>query len=138
MSGYIIHPSLLKTATSCILITVGDLGLIVAVILAVVCVTRTLVQEEITRPLRLAVIDGFTLKLTKKHELHWTGSGDKGKLTYLIHCIYCTGFWVAATLGTIAAIWHTNHAIRACYFILALAEAGPRALSLLNKWTGDR
>lgn len=133
-----IHLSLLKTATSCILITVGDLALVVAVVLAVVCVTRTIVQEEITRPLRLAIIDGFTVKLTKKHELHWTGSGDKGKLTYLVHCIYCTGFWVAVALGTPAAIWPHNRVLHSCYAVLALAEAAPRALSLLNKWTGDR
>lgn len=116
-----------------------DVGYALATLLAVMCVTRSIVQEEIFRPLRLAMITGFTIKLPRNKELHWDGGGDKGKLAYLVHCIYCTGFWVSIALG-IPIIYATHphtHPVTAAILTLALAEAAPRCLSLINKWTGD-
>lgn len=116
-----------------------DVGYALALILAVMCVTRSIVQEEIARPFRLMVINGFTIKLPKNKEFHWDGSGDKGKLSYLVHCIYCTGFWASVLLGPsfIYATHPHTHPIVAAILTLALAEAAPRCLSLINKWTGD-
>lgn len=50
--------------------------------------TRLVVEDEITSPMRLWFARRF-------------GAGSK--LTYLVHCRWCTGMWVSAALCVFAA-----------------------------------
>lgn len=97
-----------------------DPVILIVLILATMRLTRGLVWDKITMPIRALVI--------KK-----TGSGW---LSYLIHCVFCVGFWAAITVVIPYIIWPTNKWLFACYLILAVAEVAPRLLNWEPRTTG--
>jgi len=104
--------------------------------LAAMRLTRGAVWDKITEGLRRTVIVGITfpdkrfwrlLRLANKQL--WKGSGVGGRLSYLVHCIFCTGFWLSATVVIPNSLWPDSQFLRTCYLILAIAEAAPRLLA---------
>lgn len=104
------------------LISVVDLLALLVITLAVMRVTRLIVWDKITLPLRQKIM---------------AANGDNGMITYLIHCIYCTGFWVTVAMVTPYLILGHNKILLGAYSILAIAEAAPRLLAYEPR-TGDR
>jgi hypothetical protein len=64
------------------------LVLLLVLSLAGARITRLVVEDEITGPMRVWFVRRF-------------GSGSR--LTYLVHCRWCTGMWVSAGLCVFAA-----------------------------------
>lgn len=93
---------------------------LIVLILATMRLTRLAVLDKISMPIRAWII--------KK-----TGNGW---LTYLVHCVFCAGFWAAAIVGTSYIIWPSNKWLFACYLILAVAEVAPRLLNWEPRTTG--
>ena len=105
---------------------------LIVLILATMRLTRLVVWDKITLPIRKMIISGITIK--KKRI--WKGSGVGGKLSYLIHCVFCAGFWAAVPIGTSYIIWPSNKWLFSCYLILAVAEVAPRLLNWEPRTTG--
>lgn len=70
-----------------------ELILVLALVtLASARVTRMIVVDKIGEPIRTRIVK-------------WRG--ETSALTYLVHCTWCTGMWVSATL--VAAVWWPAH-----------------------------
>lgn len=96
------------------LISVVNLLSFIVITLAVMRVTRIIVWDKITLPLRQKI-------------MAW--NGDNGIITYLVHCVYCTGFWVGAAMVTLYALLPHSEILFWAYAALAVAEAAPRLLN---------
>lgn len=59
-----------------------DAVTLVLLALAVARLTRVVVADEVTAPLREAIVKRL-------------GDPDTSKLSYLVHCPWCTGFWLS-------------------------------------------
>lgn len=119
----------LKADIYCTLIFVISPLMLVVLTLATMRLTRLVVWDHITLKMRRTIVTGFTIGITKKHSIYWSGSGTQGKLNYLVHCVTCTGFWAAVIAVPPLVIWPTNRWLQACYYILAIAEVAPRLLN---------
>lgn len=95
------------------LISVVDLLEFVVVTFAVMRVTRLIVWDKITLPVRQKIL---------------AANGDNGMITYLIHCIYCTGFWIAVIMVSLYLIYPSK-ILFGIYAVLAVAEIAPRVLA---------
>lgn len=93
---------------------------LIVLILATMRLTRLAVLDKISMPIRATII-------------RKTGNGW---LTYLIHCVFCAGFWAAAIIVIPFTIWPSNKWLFACYLILAVAEVAPRLLNWEPRTTG--
>lgn len=102
---------------------------LIVLILATMRLTRLAVWDKITLPVRATVIKGFHLKIRKLTLWKWGGSGIEGKITYLVHCVFCAGFYAAALVVFPHTIWPHNKWLEACYLTLAVAEVAPRLLN---------
>lgn len=102
---------------------------LIVLILATMRLTRLAVWDKITLPVRATIIKGFHLKIGKLTLLKWKGSGVEGWLTYLVHCVFCAGFYASAAVVTSYSLWPTNQWLLACYYTLAIAEVAPRLLN---------
>ncbi len=62
--------------------------------------TRLIVKDKITEPIRAGIA-----RRLKQPEFSESGRqiSEGSRLTYLIHCGWCTGMWVSAAVG--AAAW---------------------------------
>jgi uncharacterized protein DUF1360 len=97
--------------------------------LATMRLTRVIVLDKITQPVRKLAVAGFSIKIRKWHLYTWRGSGIHGWLSYLIHCVFCAGFWAATIVITSHILWPHNKWLNAAYLILAIAEIAPRLLN---------
>jgi len=79
----------------------------------------------VMRTTRLGVLDNITLPL---RALILKKTGLNSKLSYLVHCVFCFGFW-ASFIIIPHLIWPTNKWLNTCYLILAVAELAPRLLN---------
>jgi uncharacterized protein DUF1360 len=104
---------------------------LIVLILATARLTRLVAWDKITLPVRKAIISGITIK---KKQI-WKGSGVGGKLSYLVHCVFCVAFW-ASFIVIPNVIWPSNKWLFACYLILAVAEVAPRLLNWEPRTTG--
>lgn len=68
---------------------IGPLELLVTV-LAVARVTRFVVADNLTEPLRTWVVGRF---------------GEESKLAYLVNCFWCTSIWVGAPIAGVAFLF---------------------------------
>lgn len=98
--------------------------------------TRLAVWDKIMLPARKIIITGFTWKIKKLTLLRWAGSGISGWLTYLIHCVFCAGFWASVAVVLPFSLWPDNKHLHTCYLILAIAEVAPRLLNWEPRTTG--
>lgn len=105
---------------------------LIVLILATMRLTRLVVLDKITMPARKIIISGIKVNDTQI----WKGSGLNGNLTYLVHCVFCTGFYAAIITVIPHIIWPTNKWLFACYLILAVAEVAPRLLNWEPRTTG--
>lgn len=85
------------------------------IILASARLVRLIVWDKITQPLR-----GYAVKVT----------GVGSWLAYLLHCIYCTGFWAPLLIIAPYLVWGMTPWLFTCCLILAVAEAAPHLLEL--------
>lgn len=102
---------------------------LIVLIFATMRITRLAVWDKITLPMRALVINGFHLKLGKLTLAKWKGSGLGGWLTYLVHCVFCAGFYASAAAVIANTLWPHNGWLFACYLTLAVAEVAPRLLN---------
>lgn len=102
---------------------------LIVLILATMRLTRLAVWDKITLPMRATVINGFHLKVGKLTLLKWKGSGVEGWLTYLVHCVFCAGFYASVAVVIAYSLYPTNRWLFACYLTLAVAEVAPRLLN---------
>lgn len=102
---------------------------LIVLILAAMRLTRLGVWDKITLPMRVTVIQGLHWKIGKLTLAKWKGSGLGGKLTYLVHCVFCAGFYAAALVVFPYTAWPHNRWLEACYLTLAVAEVAPRLLN---------
>lgn len=86
-----------------------DIITFLLVLLATIRVTRLLVTDKIGEPLRRWI-------------LGW--SGEKGWATFLIHCPWCTGYWVALPATAALATWTT----------ILESDALPPVIDFLGWW----
>lgn len=100
--------------------------------LAAMGLTRIIVRDKITMPFRRLIVNGIK---TKKRVI-WKGSGVNGWLTYLIHCVTCTGFWSTAAVVGSWLLWPDNQALTAAHLILAVAWLAPSLMNLEDRATG--
>lgn len=91
-----------------------NLMTLVILLLATMRLTRIVVWDKITLPVRRAILQK---------------TGLDSWLSYLVHCVTCTGFWSAALVVGSWALWPTNRVLHAIYIILAVAEVAPRLLN---------
>lgn len=92
--------------------------------------TAILITVASARLIRLAVWDKITEPLrgwvVKKYKV--------GSLpAYLVHCIYCTGFYAPLLILIPYLIWGMTPVLYTCCLILAVAEAAPHLLELTPK-----
>lgn len=80
--------------------------LLLVLSLAVARLTRLVVQDEITKPIRALAVR------------HW---GPGGMIPYLLHCPWCSGVWVSAVLGIFS--WATGLCSAAVAALLVPAAA---------------
>lgn len=86
---------------------------LVTAMLAVARITRLLVSDELLVGYRRWVVNRF---------------GTESKITYLVHCPWCTSIWVAALVMPEAVIWPNKWILAALSIPAASMIAG-----LLNK-----
>jgi fatty acid desaturase len=77
--------------------------------------TRLVVEDYITEPIRSAVIRRF---------------GAESKLTYLVHCTYCTSIWV----GGLAALFACLVLAISWWWLVPLALAFSQAAVFASQW----
>lgn len=102
---------------------------LIILVLAAMRLTRLAVWDKITLPVRKTIITGFAWKLRDRRILAWKGSGTDGWLSYLIHCVFCAGFYASALVAFTHVLWPGNKWIFTCYLTLAVAEVAPRLLN---------
>lgn len=102
---------------------------LIVLILATMRLTRLGVWDKITLPARAIIIKGFHLKIRTTTLLKWKGSGINGWLAYLVHCVFCAGFYASALIVFTHIAWPHNKWLGACYLTLAVAEVAPRLLN---------
>lgn len=91
-----------------------DLFPFLLLVLAVARLTRLVVSDQITMPLRQWVV---------------ARDGEQGWFTFLVHCPWCAGFWVAAV--TAPLYWFFG---RSPFFVIpCVALAVSQAVGLLAK-----
>lgn len=84
------------------------------VLLAVARLTRLVVSDKIAMPFRAWVV---------------ARDGEQGWFTFLVHCPWCTGFWVSAVIAPL--YWYFG---RSPWFVIpCLALALSQATGLLFK-----
>lgn len=66
---------------------------LVALIFAVARVTRLIVDDKISLPIRQWVL---------------AKSGEDGWFFYLVSCPWCMGVWIAAGMTTVTYLWHST------------------------------
>lgn len=82
--------------------------------LAVARLTRLLVDDEITVDIRRWFVKRY---------------GEEAKITYFIHCPWCTSIWIGAFVMPVAALVPSSWTIAALSIPASSMVAG-----LLNKW----
>lgn len=76
-------------------------------LLAVVRVTRLIVIDRITLPIRSRIL---------------AKGGEEGWWTYLIHCPICASVWIAGAASPAWWYWHSQPAFLMVVFALAMAQ----------------
>lgn len=104
---------------------------LIVLILATMRVTRLVTWDKITLPVRKTIITGIKIK----EKQLWKGSGTSGWLSYLVHCVFCVGFY-ASFISIPIMIFPHNTFVFTCYLILAVAEVAPRLLNWEPRTTG--
>lgn len=66
---------------------------LIVLIFAVARVTRLIVDDKISLPLRQWVL---------------SKSGEDGWFFYLVNCPWCVGVWIAAGMTTVTYLWHSS------------------------------
>lgn len=77
--------------------------------LAVARVIRLVVVDQITAPARRWVMSHF---------------GEEGWQAYLVHCVWCSGIWVAVPLTVITLTWPDNRFWLGFLLFLAVSHVG--------------
>jgi hypothetical protein len=93
----------------------GALELLVTV-LAVVRVTRFVVSDKLSEPMRMWFMRRF---------------GDESKITYLVHCFWCTSIWVGAPI--VAAAFILDHWVTYAVFTWLTASYAAGMLAQLDR-----
>lgn len=122
----------LKTDISCYDHGVIDPMTLIILTLATVGAARIVAKDRITLPFRAVIIKGIKIR----ERVIWKGSGVNGWLSYLVHCVTCTGFWAAVAVVGTWLLWPGNRALTAIYLILAVAWLAPAIWNIENRITG--
>lgn len=70
-----------------------DILTLIVLTFAVARVTRLIVDDKISLPIRQWVLQR---------------SGEDGWLFYLVSCPWCMGVWIAAGMTTVTYLWHSK------------------------------
>lgn len=99
--------------------SVINLLTLVLMLFTAVRLTRLVVYDKITMPLRAAIIKAAE-KRKPSHPLH--------QLVYLLHCEWCTGLWMAFAVTVPVLLFPASKILYGALVALAIAEIAPRIL----------